>query len=140
MNHIVIIGNLVKDPESRTIPSGTTVCNFTVAVNRRRGGAQQEVDYFRVSAWGATGENCQKFLTRGKKVAVVGSVSASAYMSNDGKPMASLEISTVDVQFLSPKSSSLQSDSLQTNSVDGKQDSYEENNGFVEVSEASLPF
>lgn len=135
MNHIVIIGNLVRDPESRTIPSGTTVCNFTVAVNRRRGGTQQEVDYFRVSAWGATGENCQKFLVKGNKVAVSGTVSANAYMANDGTPRASLEISTVDVEFLTPKSNS-----TQTNKTESNQDSYDDNSGFVEVNETELPF
>ncbi len=135
MNHIVIIGNLVRDPESRTIPSGTTVCNFTVAVNRRRSGTQQEVDYFRVSAWGNTGENCQKYLVKGNKVAVSGSVSANAYMGNDGTPRASLEISTVDVEFLTPKSSS-----AQPNKTEDIQDSYNDNNGFVEVNETELPF
>lgn len=135
MNHIVIIGNLVRDPETRTIPSGTTVCNFTVAVNRRRSSSQQEVDYFRVSAWGATGENCQKYLVKGNKVAVSGSVSANAYMASDGTPRASLEISTIDVEFLTPKSSS-----SQTNIKDEKQEIVDDNNGFVEVNEAELPF
>lgn len=136
MNQITVIGNLVRDPEVRTIPSGTTVCNFTIAVNRRRAAAgQPEADFFRVSAWGQTGENCSKYLVKGNKVAVVGTVSASAYMGNDGQPKASLEISTVDVEFLTPKSGAQAAPGS-----DNRMNNYSESNGFTEIEEATLPF
>jgi len=136
MNQITVIGNLVRDPEVRTIPSGTTVCNFTIAVNRRRATAgQPEADFFRVSAWGQTGENCSKYLVKGNKVAVVGTVSASAYMGNDGQPKASLEISTVDVEFLTPKSGAQAAPGS-----DNRMNNYSESNGFTEIEEATLPF
>lgn len=135
MNQITVIGNLVRDPEMRTTPSGTSVCSFTIAVNRRRAQAgQPDADFFRISAWGATGENCAKFLVKGNKVAVVGQVSANAYMGNDGQPRASLEISTVDVEFLTPKSGA------GAPSSDSRSNSYNENNGFTEIEEATLPF
>ena len=103
MNKLVIIGNLTADPELRSTPSGVSVCTFTVAVNRRkRDGQQQEADFFRVSAWRELGENCSKFLMKGRKVAVVGSVSASAYQGRDGKSYASLEVNASEVEFLSP--------------------------------------
>ena len=58
MNKLTIIGNLTKDPELRTTQDGTSVCNFTVAVNRRKSNGQQpEADFFRVSAWRGLGEN-----------------------------------------------------------------------------------
>lgn len=136
MNQITVIGNLVRDPEVRTIPSGTSVCNFTVAVNRRRVvPGQPEADFFRVSAWGQTGENCAKFLVKGNKVAVTGSISANAYMGSDGQPKASLEISTVDVEFLTPKSGTQNAPNNEP-----RNSSYSENNGFSEVEEATLPF
>jgi single-strand DNA-binding protein len=101
MNELVIIGNITKDPESRTTQSGKQVVTFTVAVNRR--GDKDKSDFFRVSVWGESGANCMKYLGKGKKVGVTGSVSASAYKAQDGSPRASLEVSATSVEFLSPK-------------------------------------
>jgi single-strand DNA-binding protein len=100
MNKTTIIGNLTRDPESRTTDS-SSVCSFMVAVNRlgKSGGA----DYFRVSAWGGLGESCQQYLAKGRKVCVVGRISASAYTGQDGSPRASLDLLAEDVEFLSPK-------------------------------------
>ena len=107
MQIITVIGNLTKDPETRTAPSGNTVCSFTVAVNRRRKtNGQPEADFFRVSAWNKLGENCQKYLAKGKKVFVSGTVSAHAFTGQDGTPMASIDIMANDVEFLSPKDTS----------------------------------
>lgn len=104
MQKLMIIGNLTNEPESRTTPNGKTVCNFTVAVNRRRKAeGQPEADFFRVSAWGVTGENCQKFLAKGRKVCVTGTVSSRAYTAQDGSARASLEVMADEVEFLSPK-------------------------------------
>lgn len=104
MNKLTIIGNLTRDPELRTTQSGVNVCTFTVAVNRRKTQNQQqpEADFFRVSAWRELGENCGKWLIKGKKVAVVGPVSVSTYQGNDGKTYANLEVTAQDVEFLSP--------------------------------------
>ena len=105
MNKLTIIGNLTRDPELRTTGSGLSVCNFTVAVNRRKqADGQQEADFFRVSAWRQLGENCQRYLAKGRKVAVVGPVSVSTYQANDGSTRAQLEITADDVEFLSGRS------------------------------------
>lgn len=102
MNRLTVIGNLTKEPTLRTTQTGKTVCSFTVAVNRRKTqNGQQEVDYFNVSAWDKLAENCNKFLDKGRKVAVVGSVSARAYEGNDGSPRAQMEITANEVEFLS---------------------------------------
>ena len=104
MNRLTIIGNLVRDPELRTLSSGVSVCSFTVAVNRRRKAeGQPEADFFRVSAWRQLGENCAKYLEKGRKVAVVGSVEARAYQANDGTTRARLEVNADDVEFLSSR-------------------------------------
>ena len=104
MQQITIVGNLTNEPELRTTPNGKTVCNFTVAVNRRRKvEGQPEADFFRVAAWGKSGENCQKYLAKGRKVCVTGTVSSRAYMAQDGNPRASLEVLADDVEFLSPR-------------------------------------
>ena len=105
MNKIYIVGNLTKDPELRTTPQKKSVCTFTVAVNRRKkAGEQAETDYFRVTAWDGMAENCAKYLTKGKKIAVVGSVSVYAFTTKDGKPGASLEVLASEVEFLSARS------------------------------------
>lgn len=104
MNKLTIIGNLTRDPELRTTGSGHNVCSFTVAVNRRKSANwQQEADFFRVSAWRQLGENCQRYLAKGRKVAVVGPVSVSTYQASDGSTRAQLEITAEDVEFLSSR-------------------------------------
>ena len=104
MNKLTIIGNLTRDPELRVTSQGISVCSFTVAVNRRNAKeGQPEADFFRVTAWRQLGENCGKFLAKGRKVAVVGAVSVSTYQANDGSTRAQMEVTADDVEFLSPK-------------------------------------
>ncbi|MEG0271022.1 MAG: single-stranded DNA-binding protein [Clostridia bacterium] len=106
MNKLTIIGNLTRDPESRTTSGGDSVCSFTVAVNRRRASQnsnQPEADFFRVSAWRQLGENCQKYLAKGRKVAVVGPISARTYTAADGTTRVSLEMNADEVEFLSSR-------------------------------------
>lgn len=98
MNKLTIIGNLTRDPEIRATSDGKEVCNFTVAVNRRGSDA---TDFFRVSAWGQLGVNCQKFLAKGRKVCAVGAVSVRTYQANDGTTRAQMEVNAQDVEFLS---------------------------------------
>lgn len=103
MNKVFVIGNLTKAPELRTTKTGVSVCTFTVAVNRRRReGQEPEADYFRVTVWRQLGELCEKYLAKGRKVAVIGEVSVSTY-EKDGKTYANLEITADSVEFLSPK-------------------------------------
>ena len=102
MNKIILIGNLTRDPESRTTPSGHTVCNFDIAVNDRRGG-QDNTLYFRVAAWDRTGESCQRYLSKGRKVFVSGPLSYRTYQANDGTTRVSLEVNANDVEFLSSR-------------------------------------
>lgn len=95
---------MTAEPELRTTPSGKSVCNFSVAVNRRnKVEGQPDVDFFRIAAWNQLGENCGKHLAKGKKVCVVGSVSLRTYQGSDGKTRANIEIMATDVEFLSPR-------------------------------------
>lgn len=105
MNRIVIIGNLTRDPDSKVTQSGVNLTTFTVAVNRRKTqqDGQPEADFFRVTAWRQLGENCAKYLAKGRKVCVIGPVSVSTYKGQDGQTRASLEVTADDVEFLSPK-------------------------------------
>ena len=107
MNKLFIVGNLTRDPELRSTPAGDSVCDFTVAVNRRARrdtqNAQPEADFFRVTAWRQLGENCAKYLAKGRKVAVTGSVRVRTYQANDGTTRASLDVQADDVEFLTPR-------------------------------------
>lgn len=112
MNRLTIIGNLTNEPELRTTPNGKNVCSFSVAVNRRnKVEGQPEADFFRVSAWGQLGENCAKFLAKGRKVCVVGSVSVRTYENQKHEVRASMEVRASDVEFLSPKSDTIDRES-----------------------------
>ena len=107
MNKIILIGNLTRDPELRTTPNGYTVCDFTIAVNRRNRNQQtadgMDADFFRVSAWRQLGETCAKYLAKGRKVFVTGPLSARTYQANDGTTRVSLEVTADDVEFLSSR-------------------------------------
>lgn len=106
MNRLVIIGNLTGNPELRTTQAGKSVCSFNVAVNRRKKSeGQPDVDFFRVSTWNQLAENCGRYLTKGKKVCVVGAVSVRSYETQDGRHGASLEVMANEVEFLSTKES-----------------------------------
>ena len=108
MNKLTIIGNLTSEPELRTTPSGKNVCNFSVAVNRRnKAEGQPDADFFRVSAWNQLGENCSKYLAKGRKVAVIGSVSVRTYETQNGKHGASLEVLAQEVEFLSSRNENI---------------------------------
>lgn len=105
MNKIVLIGNLTHDPEVRATPNGVTVCSFTIAVDRRFkdvNGAKV-TDFFRINAWRQLGENCAKFLSKGKKCAVVGELQPRTYEAKDGTTRMSLDIQADEVEFLTPK-------------------------------------
>lgn len=108
MNRLTIIGNLTADPVLNTTSTGKKVCNFNVAVNRRgrQLEGQPDADFFRVSVWDKLAESCQQYLVKGKKVAVVGSVSLHLYTGNDGATRGSLDVSAQEVEFLTPSGQS----------------------------------
>lgn len=139
MNKLTIIGNLTRDPELRTTSTGLNVCSFTVAVNRRRSANsnQPEADFFRVTAWRQLGENCQRYLAKGRKVAVVGPVSVSTYTANDGTTRASLEVTADDVEFLSSRNEDA---GYAPAAPSQPAPAAPAMNGFEEVDDEDLPF
>ncbi len=106
MNKVFLIGNLTRDPELSTTPSGVAVCRFSIAVSRDYAGADgsRETDFFNVTVWRGRGENCGKYLKKGNKVAVVGSLQNRSYEDKDGVKRNVTDIVASDVEFLTPKS------------------------------------
>lgn len=104
MNKITIIGRLTNDPEKRATNKGTSVTTFTVAVTRRfpNANGDKESDFFRVQAWRSLADSCEKYLSKGKQVAVIGELQPRTYEGKDGKTRFSLEVSADEVEFLSP--------------------------------------
>jgi single-strand DNA-binding protein len=105
MNKVILIGNLSKDPELSTTTSGISVCKFDIAVQRRfeNANGEREADFFKIIAWRGLADNCRKFLSKGKKAAVVGSLQTRTYDDKDGVKRYVTEIVADEVEFLSPK-------------------------------------
>jgi single-strand DNA-binding protein len=105
MNKIFIIGNLTRDVEMKQTPSGVNVGRLTVAVSRDYPNAegQKDTDFFSVIAWRNLATNCDKWLTKGDKVAVVGRVEQRKYEDQNGEKRVATEIIADNIEFLTPK-------------------------------------
>ena len=102
MNRVFLIGNLTKDPEVSVVSNDLTNCKFSIAVSRRYGA--KETDYFSVVCWRGMAENCGRYLRKGSKVGVCGSIQNKNYETSDGVKSYSFEIVADEVQFLSTRS------------------------------------
>jgi len=109
MNRVFLIGNLTKDPEVTTTSNDIVNCKFSVAVTRRYGSANgtKETDFFNIVTWRGQAENCGKYLRKGSKVGICGSIQNKNYEANDGTKRYSTEIVADEVQFLSTKNENL---------------------------------
>lgn len=86
MNKVILIGNVANDPESRTTASGIAQCSFRLAVQRRFANASgvREADFLPVVCWRQTAEFAAKYLLKGRRVAVEGSIQTRSYDAQDG--------------------------------------------------------
>ena len=104
INRVVLTGNLTSDPELRNLPSGTSVCKLRVACNTRRKGAsgdwEDKPNYFDVTVWGAQGENCARYLAKGRPVAIDGRLEWREWESEGGGKRQAVDIVADSVQFL----------------------------------------
>lgn len=113
MNKIHLIGNLTRDPEFAVTASGIATCNFTVAVNRRYKSAEGErqTDFFNCKAWRKLADTISKYLTKGSKVSVVGSVAIDSYEDAEGVKRRSFTVIVEEIEFLSSTSAENTADS-----------------------------
>lgn len=105
---ITIVGNVGQDPEMRYTSGGDGVCNFSVAVNKRRKDRNtneytDHTTWFKVATWRNLAETCSQYVHKGMLVMVVGEVKADSYVGQDGQTRVSLEITARDVKFLSKR-------------------------------------
>ena len=103
MNKVFLIGRLTADPELRYTPSGAAVCNFRLAVDRRftNQNGEREADFFNIVVWNKAAENCAKYLSKGRQVAVDGRLQNRSFDGNDGQRKNVTEIVADNVEFLS---------------------------------------
>ncbi len=105
INRVVLTGNLTRDPELRSLPSGMSVCSLRIASNTRRknnstGEWEDKPNFFDVTVWGAQGENCARFLSKGRPVALDGRLEWREWQDQAGNNRQSVEIVADSVQFL----------------------------------------
>ncbi len=104
INRVIITGNLTKDPELRSLPSGASVCELRIACNGRRKNAssgqwEDDPNFFNVSVWGQQGENCKRYLSKGRGVAIDGRLNWREW-ETDGQKRSAVDIIAETVQFL----------------------------------------
>lgn len=107
MNKVILVGNLTRDPELSETPSGIAVCRFSIAVSRDYANADgnRETDFFNITVWRGRAEVCGKYLKKGNKVAVVGSLQNRTYDDKDGNKRTVTDVIANEVEFLTPKGS-----------------------------------
>lgn len=151
MNKVFLIGNLTKDPEMRSTQSGVAVCNFSIAVNRRFRNAQtgqQETDFLNVIAWRQLAELCNKYLDKGRKVAVTGSIQTRTYVVKDGSKRTAWDIVADEVEFLTQNQQSSTQSAPGAYTTAASKDSgtayapqpHNDFGGFTQVDDEKLPF
>jgi len=105
INRVIITGNLTKDPDLGSTPGGTVVCSLRIACNGRRkngdtGQWEDQPNFFDVTVWGAQGENCHRYLRKGRPVAIDGRLRWREWTNNDGQKRQAVDIIAETVQFL----------------------------------------
>ena len=105
MNKVMLTGRLTKDPEFTTTVNGISVCRFGLAVDRKftNENGEKEADFINIVVWRGLAENCNKYLRKGNKVGIVGSIQTRTYDVQDGSKRYATEVIAEDVEFLSPK-------------------------------------
>lgn len=108
MNKVYLIGNLTRDPELAETTSGIKVCRFAIAVNRTYAGSDgnRETDFFNITVWRTQAENCGRYLKKGSKVAIVGSLQNRSYEDKEGFKRNVTDIIASEVEFLASRSAS----------------------------------
>jgi single-strand DNA-binding protein len=108
MNKVILVGNLTKDPDYRTTPSGATVCNFSIAVQRRFANQQgvREADFINCVAWRQQADFVHRFFTKGRKIGVVGTLQTRTYDAQDGTKRYVTEVICDECEFVDSKPAS----------------------------------
>ena len=138
MNKVFLIGNLAKDPELTTTNNGVSLCKFTIAVPRRFAGndGEREADFLPVIVWRGQADNCYKYLKKGSKAAISGSVQTRSYEGTDGQRRYITEIVADEVEFLNSRNGG-DDEALEKPINEGKKEVVSK---FEPIDDDNLPF
>ena len=143
MNNWIGIGRLGKDIDMRYMQSGKAVARFTIAVDKFSKG-EKKTNWINITAFGALAENANKYLHKGSKCAVSGSLETGSYQRDDGTKIPTSEIFANNIEFLDSKSQQSENNGFTTNpstvSVQREEPKQEQFSGFQPVDEQSIPF
>jgi single-strand DNA-binding protein len=133
-NKVILIGNLVENPELKMTPSSTAVTSFRIAVNRRFAKeGQQDTDFITVVCWRNTAEFVTKHFTKGKSILVCGQLQSRSWVDKDGKNRSTLEVVADEVSFVEKK--------MESNSASVETAPYKNEMQFEEMTpDEDLPF
>lgn len=146
LNHITIMGRLVKDPELRRTQSGVAVCSFTVAVDRdfqSREAAEKQTDFIDVVAWRQTAEFVSKYFTKGRMIVVDGSLQSRKWQDKTGQNRVSWEVLANNTYFGDSKRDGMSGGDYSAPAYGAPADCYSapSSGGFAEIEEdGELPF
>ena len=150
MLQLIIIGNLVRDPETGTTDGGVNWCRFTVAARKKYAKeGEPDAEFVRVTAWRGLGDNCAKYLSKGRKVNVYGEPRAHAWKSREGEARAELEMNADSVEFLTGSGGGRDAPTdadappergAQAAAPDAPDTAVDKQTGFTEVQTDELPF
>lgn len=141
MNKCILIGNIANDPESRTTQSGVAQCTFRLAVQRKfkNVNGEREADFLQIVCWRQTAEFAQRYLAKGRKVAIEGSIQTRSYDAQDGTKRYVTEIIADNVEAVGGREEGAQARA----STDGARNGKAQNGRqmeFTEVPDDELPF
>ena len=107
MNKVILVGNLSRDPELTTTNGGVSVCRFALAVQRRfqNSEGERDADFINIVVWRAQAENCHKYLKKGSKCGIVGTLQTRSYDAQDGSKRYVTEVVADEVEFISTRNS-----------------------------------
>ena len=107
-NKVILIGNMVADPELKTTPDGVSVCSFRIAVGRRyvKAGEPQKTDFIDIVAWRSQAEFVTKYFTKGKPILVCGTIQSRNWQDKDGNKRTTVEVIADEVSFVERKGAS----------------------------------
>ena len=142
MNRVILIGNIASDPEGRTTQSGIAQCSFRIAVQRRYKGAngERETDFLPVVCWRQTAEFAQRYLAKGRKVAVDGSIQTRSYDAQDGSRRYVTEIIADSVEAVGGREDGAQGAQSANRAQQAQEPAQDHQMGFTEVNDDELPF
>lgn len=143
MNKVILVGNLTRDPELITTTNGVSLCRFSLAVQRRFAGpdGEREADFINIVVWRGQADNCYKYLKKGSKCGIVGSLQTRSYDAQDGSKRYSTDVVADEVEFLSTKGSSNSEESFEPTETGSKSSGKNDVvNKFEPIDDDNLPF